>query len=146
MIRPFKTTDLDTVMHIWLSSNTDAHDYIPETYWISNYDSVKEAIPNADLYIFEENNQIYGFLGVIDGYIAGLFIRKELRSQGIGHKLLSEAKTHYSKLSLNVYSRNTKAIRFYEREGFNAVSISIDDNTGEEEMFMEWSLIAPQTL
>ncbi|MGL5787321.1 MAG: GNAT family N-acetyltransferase [Bacteroidales bacterium] len=138
MIRPFKTTDLDSIMQIWLSSNIDTHDYIPESYWISNYESVKKIIPNADLYILEENNRIGGFMGIMEGYIAGIFVRKELRSQGFGHTLLSEAKARYPKLTLSVYSKNSKAIKFYQREEFHITSASIDKDTGEEEVLMQW--------
>ena len=33
MIRKMKSTDLDKVMDIWLFSNIQAHDFIPEEYW-----------------------------------------------------------------------------------------------------------------
>lgn len=138
MVRSFKTSDLDTIMQIWLSSNRDTHNFIPDSYWISSFDSVKAVIPQSELFIHEEDDQITGFLGIIDGFIAGFFVRRELRSRSIGLLLLNHAKEKYPKLSLRVYTKNIKAIHFYQREGFHITATSIDKSTGEEELLMEW--------
>ncbi|MGL5773480.1 MAG: GNAT family N-acetyltransferase, partial [Bacteroidales bacterium] len=75
MIRKFHPDDLDSIMEIWLTSNKETHNYIPESYWDSNYQTVKGLIPHADIYVYILHNQIVGFIGLIDDYIAGLFVR-----------------------------------------------------------------------
>lgn len=40
---------------------------------------------------------------------------------------------------LNVYEKNIKAIKFYEREGFSIGKKSMDENTSERELQMIWS-------
>ena len=48
---------LEEVMKIWLETNIDAHDFICKEYWIKNYDLVRELLKEADVYIFEEDDE-----------------------------------------------------------------------------------------
>lgn len=63
---------------------------------------------------------------------------KEMQSHGIGRLLLDYIKNRKTKLSLNVYQQNTRAISFYKREGFEIKSYSLDKATGEKDYFMTW--------
>lgn len=74
MIRAFKKQDLDRIMDLWLDTNTSAHSFIDSGYWASNYDSVKTMVPNATIYVYEENDIIQGFVGLADSYLAGIFV------------------------------------------------------------------------
>lgn len=138
MIRKFEIKDIEEIMKIWLDTNIEAHDFILEDYWKSNYDSVKRMLPNAEIYVYEAYGKIKAFLGVDDGYIAGIFVYNEIQSNGIGKQLLDKAKELYSNLSLSVYKKNSKAINFYKREGFVVKLEEIDENTGEPEYLMTW--------
>lgn len=42
------------------------------------------------------------------------------------------------KLHLSVYQKNTRAIRFYQREGFEIQCENLDEDTGEKEYVMIW--------
>lgn len=42
MIRKMQNIDIDRVADIWLKTNLKAHYFIPEQYWTSNYELVKE--------------------------------------------------------------------------------------------------------
>ena len=44
MIRKMQNPDINRVADIWLKTNLKAHDFIPEQYWTSNYELVKEMI------------------------------------------------------------------------------------------------------
>jgi ribosomal protein S18 acetylase RimI-like enzyme len=138
MIREFKTKDLDDVMKIWLDTNTNAHDFIQKNYWQDNYDEVRRMMPEAEIFIYENNQTIQGFIGLMDDYIAGIFIDSGCQSQSIGKALLDHAKKVHSNLSLQVYKNNEGAVRFYVREGFSLVKEQMDENTGEIELVMAW--------
>lgn len=138
MIREFKTKDLDDVMKIWLDTNTNAHDFIQKSYWQDNYDEVRRMMPEAEIFIYENNQTIQGFIGLMDDYIAGIFIDSGCQSQGIGKALLDHAKKVHSNLSLQVYKNNEGAVRFYVREGFSLEKEQMDENTGEIELVMAW--------
>lgn len=141
MIRKFKKEDLDKILNIWLEVNIDAHNFISEQYWSKNYDMVKEILPQADVFVYEEENKIKGFVGIMDNYIAGIFVLKNMQSKGIGKKLLEYIKNKKTELSLNVYEKNNRAIEFYKKEKFEIVSKKIDENTNEIEVLMKWKRV-----
>ena len=141
MIRKFKKNDLPAVMQIWLDTNIKAHDFIPKEYWENNYEIVKEILPDAEIYVHEDDTAgfIDGFIGLTDNYIAGIFVKEDKQSKGIGKQLLNYVKNIKSNISLSVYQKNTKAVRFYKREQFQIVSENVDDITNEKEFIMEWN-------
>lgn len=138
MVRRMRTDDVDRVAKIWLEGNLDAHSFIPETYWRGNYEEVKGQLAQAEVYTYEDNNGVLGFAGIMDGYIAGIFVKGKMRSQGIGKALVDFCKEKYPELSLHVYCANKKAVAFYEREGFAVEKEQTDGNTGEKEYKMIW--------
>lgn len=141
MIRALKENDLTAVMQIWLDTNIEAHKFIQKEYWTNNYTAVKEMLPQAEVYVYEDDNthQIIGFIGLTNNYIAGIFIKEASRSKGIGKQLLSYVKELKSVLRLRVYQKNIRAVSFYLREQFIIQSESMDDNTNEKEFIMNWS-------
>ena len=139
MIREFHKDDLDIVMKIWLEANIKAHDFIPETYWQANFATVKEMLPDAAVYVYENSGEIKGFAGLTGDYIAGIFVNPKSQSKGIGKTLLDCVKDKHARLSLHVYKKNAGAVRFYIREGFEIIKERIDENTGEAELEMNWA-------
>ena len=140
MIRTFKESDLSAVMKIWLDTNIKTHNFISKEYWLNNYDTVKDMLPEAEIYVYEDSdtNIINGFIGLTDNYIAGIFVKDTFQSKGIGKLLLDFAKSIKSELSLNVYQANIRAVHFYQREQFHIQFEDIDDNTNKKEFIMVW--------
>lgn len=136
MIREFQKADLDRVAEIWLNGNLEAHFFIAEEYWKDHFDMVKEMLRSAEIYAFEEEEEILGFIGLNENHIEGIFVDAEERSRGIGRQLLNYAKDVKGSLSLNVYAKNERAMRFYLREGFVIRKKSVDPDTGEQEYKM----------
>lgn len=139
MIREFKLTDLDEVMNIWLNTNVSAHHFIDESYWKNNFEFVKQVLPTSEIKVFVEEGVIKGFIGVIDQYIAGLFVLEAYQSQGIGKVLIEEAKKSSPILHVDVYSQNEKALMFYKKNGFQVISESENVDTKKTECFMVWN-------
>ena len=138
MIRKLQKSDIDRVAEIWLDTNLKAHDFISEQYWRSNFDMVKEALLQAEVYVYESGGKVQGFIGLDGEYIEGIFVSDEMQSQGIGKALLDYAKSQKSELRLKVYQKNTRAIRFYQREGFSVRSEGLDEAVGEKDFLMAW--------
>lgn len=138
MIRELQEADINKVADIWLDTNLQAHYFIPAQYWKSNFESVKELLPQAEVYVYENGQKIQGFIGLNGEYIEGIFVSGEIQSQGIGKLLLNFVKDRRSKLSLNVYQKNTQAIHFYQREGFTIQREGLDEATGEKDYVMIW--------
>ena len=139
MIKEFKIDNLDEVMKIWIETNISAHNFIPKEYWINNFELVKQMLPNSNIYMFQENDVIKGFIGIIEeGYIAGLFVKKEYQREGIGKKLIGYSKGKYNQLTLDVFVKNENAINFYYKNNFKVISKKINEETNELEYTMSF--------
>ena len=138
MIRKLQNADMDRVAGIWLDANLRAHSFISPQYWKGNFETVKKMLPQAEVYVYESGQKIQGFIGMNGEYIEGIFVSDEVQSQGIGRLLLNYAKTKRNELRLNVYRKNTRAIAFYQIEGFKILCSGIDEATGEKDHVMEW--------
>lgn len=138
MIRSLQKADINRVADIWLDTNLKAHSFILAQYWESNYELVKEMLSQAEVYVYEDGQKIQGFIGLSDKYIEGIFVSEKMQSQGIGKLLLNYIKDKKDVLRLNVYQKNTRAIHFYQREGFEIQCEGLDEATGEKDYVMIW--------
>ncbi len=92
MIRKLLNEDIDRVADIWLKTNLKAHYFIINQYWKSNYELVKEMMSQAEVYVYEDDKMIQGFVGISNEYIEGIFVPDEMQSCGIGKLLLDYIK------------------------------------------------------
>lgn len=53
-----------------------------------NFDAVKEMLIQAEVYIYEDESGIQGFIGLNGDHIEGIFVRRKVQSTGIGRQLL----------------------------------------------------------
>lgn len=139
MIRKLQKADIERVSEIWLDTNRKAHNFISARYWEDNFEAVKEMLLLAEVYVYEEENKIQGFVGLSEDYIEGIFIWREAQSRGIGKKLLDFVKELRKQLRLGVYQKNTRAVKFYRRENFEIQCENTDESTGEKEYVMIWN-------
>ena len=144
MIRALKKTDVDKIAEIWLDVNLSAHDFIPAEYWRGNFTAVKEMFPQAEIYVFqdEEQGEIQGFIGLNEEHIEGIFVRTQDTGAGDRQESAGFCENRKERLSLNVYQKNSGAVRFYEREGFRIDEAGVDENTGEKDYLMVWETSA----
>ena len=141
MIRRLQKKDVTRVAELWLNTNLKAHDFIPAQYWKNNYDLVKEMLSQAEVYVYEDGQKIQGFIGLNEDDIKGIFVSDEMQSQGIGKALVDFVKEGKTKLRLNVYQKNVRAIRFYQKEGFEIECEGLDEATGEKDYAMTWRFL-----
>lgn len=138
-IHPLRPAELDAIATLWLNANLQAHHFVDPTYWRENLPAVRALLPQAEVYVYGEPGAVRGFIGITDGdYIAGIFVAEDFRSRGVGKALLDHAKHLHPLLKLHVYQKNTRAVRFYLREGFTCVQELVDGDTGEPELLLQW--------
>ncbi len=99
--------------------------------------------PDALCLIAEENNVLVGYIAsgpkeinyrnskYIE--IENMGISPQHRSKGIGSQLIEKVielakEKGFQKVFVNTYFGNTKAIDFYERNGFNKIDVSLEKN------------------
>ncbi len=142
MIRRMEPADTERVSEIWLEANREAHGFIPASYWEENFQMVKEMLPLAEVYVWEDTGGIQGFVGLNGDYIEGIFVSGSRRSAGIGRQLVDHCKEIRSSLRLKVYEKNRRVAAFYLREGFQITAEGVDEDTGETEYEMGWRAAA----
>ncbi|RKF18712.1 N-acetyltransferase [Alginatibacterium sediminis] len=138
MIREYRTSDIDTLLDIWLTASLQSHHFIAEAFWRSQAESMRNIyIPASKNVVYEENSKVLGFYCLHEDSLAAIFVAVEHQGKGIGKALLSHAKAQCSNLSLSVYKDNTRSLGFYLANGFEIVSEQADPHTGHPEYTMK---------
>ena len=66
MIRKLQKADLNDVANLWLDTNLKAHNFISAEYWNTNFEFVKEMLPQAEVYVYENDKKICRYLDDAD--------------------------------------------------------------------------------
>ncbi|MBI1777836.1 MAG: GNAT family N-acetyltransferase [Proteobacteria bacterium] len=74
---------------------------------------------------------IVGFSAFRPGWVDHLYVHPDHHRRGVGRSLLRRAMETEGKLRLWVFQKNTRAIAFYEAQGFKLVKTT--DGSGNEE-------------
>lgn len=83
------------------------------------------------LYVYDDG-VVKGFIKIEDTYIARLFVEPVLQNAGIGTRLLEYAVKEHHADYLWALEKNTKALRFYEQNGFAATGEKkLEEGTAE---------------
>lgn len=112
MIKKLENMDselIEKISYIWLNSNLDAHDFIKRDYWVDNFTKVKTILSDSTIYVYYADNQIVGFAGLYEQYIAGIFIIENYRNKGIGRLILERLKKIIMHL-IYMYMRKIKEL------------------------------------
>ena len=138
-IERMKPCQLDTCMALWQHGNQQAHAFISEAYWKEAAASVREQLLESEIWVALEGETVRGFVGLQRDYIAGIFVDSSHQGKGVGSRLLTFCQHRHHTLSLEVYEKNERAIRFYRRHGFQIAERHIDDATGQPAYRMTWT-------
>ncbi len=139
MIRNYKESDLEEMVRLWYKASITAHAFVPASFWAAQRNDMKEKyLPLAENFVFEEEEQIKGFISLVGDKICALFVDPEAQHRGIGRQLLKYAKNMKGELKLKVYKKNKRAYNFYKKSGFRVIREEIDEYTGCMQFLMEW--------
>lgn len=137
MIRPFQKEDMEPVIQIWLESSIQAHNFISEDFWTAKAKDMRAIyLPAAETYVYEDVDDVNGFISLYENTIAAIFVSPCCQGKGIGKELIAKAKELRKTLQLTVYKANHKSISFYEKCGFKFLSVQQDEHTGFTELVM----------
>jgi ribosomal protein S18 acetylase RimI-like enzyme len=140
-------SDAEAVAQVYLSSRKEflsfaaiAHSDEAVYQWIRDV-----LIPSNQLTVVVQDNKIMGMMALSTtdgtGWIDQLYLHPDAVGQGIGSKLIEQAKAELSSpIRLYTFQANQGAIRFYERHGFKAIRYS-DGSENEEncpDILYEW--------
>ena len=119
MIRKIKVTDYPRLMEIWESAVLSTHDFLKEDFQYVN------------LFGFEQEGTLIGFMGIAEGNLEMLFIDNNYRGTGVGKKLITYAIDNLQVTKVDVNEQNIQAVGFYKHIGFNIYKRSDLDGEGK---------------
>ena len=132
----------DTVAAIARKSRAHFLPYLPKLH---TFDGDKRFYRNrvfleCSVWVVEDSQELVGFCAFKEGWIEHLYLLPTHVGRNLGETLLTTAKENHAFLQLWVFQRNSRAISFYERNGFRKVK-ETDGATNEEKLpdaLFEW--------
>lgn len=108
-------------MKIWQQASILAHPFLKDEFVKKVTKDMREIyLPNQDAktYVYEKSNEVLVFISMIGNEIAGLFVKPEHHSKGIGSNLVNHIKDNYENLEVEVFKNNKIGHAFYDKYGF----------------------------
>ena len=140
MIRKIKVTDYPRLMEIWESAVLSTHDFLKEEDFLYYKERLPVYFQYVNLFGFEQEGILVGFMGIAKGNLEMLFIDNKYRGAGIGKKLITYAIDNLQVTKVDVNEQNVQAVGFYEYMGFNIYKRSNLDGEGKEYLILHMQL------
>ena len=132
MIRKIEVTDYLRLVEIWESAVSATHDFLKE----EDFRYYKQQLPTyfqyVNLYGWEKNGRLVGFMGIAEGNLEMLFVDNDYRGIGVGKELITYAIDNLEVTKVDVNEQNVQALGFYKHIGFQVYERSELDGEGKE--------------
>jgi putative acetyltransferase len=141
-LRPYRAEDEDAAIALWLETWQQAYPSIDFSarvpWWRERWRG--ELVPNANIVVAEQAGALIGFVTIdASGYLDQLVVSPACWGSDLGNALVDEAKRlSPDGIALLVNSDNSRAIRFYERNGFVHAGGDVNPTSGRPVLRMEW--------
>lgn len=142
-LRPYRAADLEPALELWRRAWDMA---MPEIdfgarlgWWRDRWSN--ELVPNNQVIVAEQNDRQIGFVVInkASGYLDQIVVDPAFWGSETAKQLLDEAKRICpSGIVLDVNQNNARAIRFYEREGFNLAGEGTNPISGKPIYRHQW--------
>lgn len=132
VIRPLDaTTDIEKLSGIWFEASLKAHPFIGERRLLEQRHLIEEEyLPKAETWVACQSSEAIGFISLLGSFIGAIFIAPKLQGSGTGRKLIAHALALKGELTLEVYTANIQALRFYTSLGFKELARRDWDDCG----------------
>lgn len=122
MIRQYNESEIPQLVEIWYQASTLAHPFLTEDFVAKvKHDMTNVYLPDSNTWVYEDNNEILGFIAMIDNEIGGLFVNPKHHSKGIGTQLVNHMKNYFKTLEVEVFKNNAIGFPFYQKYGFQII-------------------------
>jgi putative acetyltransferase len=141
-LRPYRAEDEDAAIALWLTTWREAYpsmDFAARVpWWRERWRN--ELVPNAAITVAEEAGTLAGFVTIdAQAYLDQLVVAPEHWGSKLADALVDEAKRlSPASITLLVNDDNTRAIRFYERNGFVHAGHDVNPTSGRPVLKMVW--------
>jgi putative acetyltransferase len=141
-LRPYRAEDEDAAIALWQRTWQQAFPSIDFAarlaWWRERWRG--ELVPNAAIMVAEQAGELVGFVTIdANNYLDQLVVAPDRWGSELGNMLVNEAKRlSPGRITLLVNTDNTRAIRFYERNGFVNAGGDVNPTSGKPVLRMEW--------
>jgi len=141
-LRSYRAEDEDAAIELWRQTWQQAYPSIDFTarvaWWRERWRN--ELVPNAAIVVAEQAHALIGFVTIDgSGYLDQLVVSPDHWGAKLATALVDEAKRlSPDRITLLVNKDNTRAIRFYERNGFEHAGEDVNPTSGRPVLKMEW--------
>jgi len=119
MIRKYRETDMERVLDIWWEASALAHPFLEAAFVEKVKNDMRELyLPNSKTWVFEEDNEVVGFISMLENEIGGLFVKPDEHARGIGTQLVNHVLDMISQIEVEVFEKNRIGRAFYDKYGF----------------------------
>lgn len=135
----------EQILSVWENSVLATHDFLAS----SDFEEIKELVKDINFNDFQvfcltNENRVLGFIGVANKKIEMLFLDPIYFGQGLGQKLLNFAVTELNADTLDVNEQNTRALKFYQKFGFETFERTDKDDQGRNYPLLRMKLVKKQ--
>jgi len=141
-LRPYRAEDEAAAIELWHRTWQHAYPQIDFAerlnWWRERWR--KDLVPKASIVVAEQGNALIGFVTIDgEGYLDQLVVAPDHWGSDAARLLVDEAKRiSPDGVTLLVNKDNTRAIRFYERNGFAHAGDDVNPTSGRPVLRMEW--------
>lgn len=133
VIRPYQgARDTKKLSRIWLDASLIAHSFIGERRLTEQRALIEnQYLPRAETWVACLADEPVGFISLLGTFVGGIFVCPTRQGLGIGRLLVEHGLSLKDELSLEVYTQNEQAMRFYGALGFIEISRRSFDDEGQ---------------
>ncbi|MEH2523440.1 MULTISPECIES: GNAT family N-acetyltransferase [unclassified Bradyrhizobium] len=141
-LRPYRAEDEDAAIELWRLTWQQAYPSIDFSarvaWWRERWRN--ELVPHAAITVAHQADALVGFVTIDgSGYLDQLVVSPDHWGSELATALVDEAKRlSPAGVTLKVNKDNARAIRFYERNGFEHAGEDVNPASGRPVLKMEW--------
>lgn len=141
-ITEYSDTYKQQILTVWEKSVLATHDFLTPT----DFMEIKKLVNSINFNDFQvfclvNGKVISGFIGVAEKKVEMLFLDPKYFGQGLGHKLLNFAVKELNADKVDVNEQNTKALKFYQKFGFETFERTNKDDQGRNYPLLRMKLV-----
>ncbi|WP_395167073.1 GNAT family N-acetyltransferase [Francisella salimarina] len=125
--------DFDQMIEVWESPVRATHGFLAEEDIVKLRSLIRNEvfyINSIEIYVLKDLDKVIGFVGTSDVTIQMLFISPNYFGKTVGRILLKYALENKKCTKVEVNEQNSRALRFYQKHGFQIKAHSELDHQG----------------
>jgi ribosomal protein S18 acetylase RimI-like enzyme len=138
---PSSAAHFDAVARLWHDIFINTHPHLTSHRDLEGYRYIlrEHVLIECDQTVATDDLSVIGFLALKPNFIDQLYVSRDYQARSIGSKSVKIAKDAYpDELWLFTLASNKRAIRFYNKHGFEILSNSIAPDEGILDVRMIW--------